>query len=438
MGFLGSIFGKNKKRKVAEVSQKPKKATLELSAVPAWLDSQFSDDMDSEGKRFAELSKELLELVRDFQKNIYNIRSRNFEEGDRTYAAVNMIKDTWTKKALMSLTTYYKEINDEAVSSGKMNFSDFRSIFRSTMRLMNEMNMIPKQRIVLQRYFEQESRKMTDILRSIGEKTEDMRLMIDERSKLKISGTVEKMIAEVETLAGEIPSLEEKRGELEERMKDKKDELSDAESKLDSVGKSPDWKKLDDLNKELEKCVSKKEDIENSMVGKIGDFKRIMKLFAHDSKNLQKSEKKLAESISHSPLKTYLSTDVSLIQGIFKKLLMSIETEDFSLSRKDSGKLDSIKEIVDSGWFAIAMSDYDDVNDRCSGLKEKIGRIKVSIQKKEAERSAEKTKADMSYIRREKDGIETKINEKKHKMASKKKEISDYIMSEIGIEVELL
>lgn len=438
MGFLGSIFGKKKKESGTQVSQKQKKASLELSAVLGWLDSQFGKDMETEGKRFAELSKELLEMTRDFQKNIYNIRSRGFEEGDRTYAAVNMIKDMWTKKALMSLTSYYKEINEEAVSSGKMNFSDFRNLFHSTMKLMNEMNMVPKQRIVLQRYFEKESGKMTDLLRSMGERIEDIRLMMDEKSKLKISSTVERMIGELDNLGSEIPSLEERLDELDERLEEKKKELSDAEGILDSVEKSPEWEELGDLNKELEKCFKKKDDIESRMMGKLGEFKRIMKLFAHDSKSLQKSEKRLAESLSHSPLKTYLSTDVSLVQGLFKKLLMCIDAGDFNLSEKDKGKLHNIKETVDSGWFAIAKSEYDDINEKCASYKERTMKIKVNIQKKDAERTAEKTKSDMRYTRREKEDLEEKLKVRKDEMKSKKKEISDHIMNELGTEVELL
>jgi hypothetical protein len=437
MGFLGSIFGKKKVESASRPAQKMLSAELQVSELPAWLQSKFGQDMEKEGRRFAELSKGLLESVDDFQKNIHSIRNKGFEEGDRTYAAINMIKDMWSKRALMSISSYQREINSGAITSGTMKFSDFKNLFHSTMKLLNETNMIPKQKIVLQRYFEKESRRMADILKSMGEKIEEMRLATDERSSLKALDGVEKMMGDMSTMEGEIPSFEARLNELEKDKERKEKEMTDADSALKYVEKSPEWDNLRDLNDGLEKSEKAIEEVESKVMGKLGDFKRVMKLFAHDSQSLQKTERKLAESLSHSPMKAYISNDVSQIQDIFKKLVLSVETGAYAIPGKESGKIGDIKEIVDSGWLGVVRAEHDEAKENAADYKEKIGKIKVNLQKGEAQRAAEKARVETKNISIEKADLEGKIKERRGSLDSKKKEISDYVKKEFGAEVRL-
>jgi hypothetical protein len=163
-----------------------------------------------------------------------------------------------------------------------------------------------------------------------------------------------------------------------------------------------------------------------------------MKLFAHDSKSLQKSERKLAENLSHSPLKAYISNDVSVVQNLFKNLVLSVETGGYNLPGKEQGKLEKIKEIVDSGWLGVVRSEYDEAKDRCAECKQNIGRIKVNLQKGEAQRASEKARVEMKRMNQERDELGSKIKERTSGLDTKKKEISDYILREFGAEVSLL
>jgi uncharacterized coiled-coil DUF342 family protein len=437
MGFLGSIFGKKKEAEVRS-TWPADRVKLEMSAVLGWMDSEFGHDMDSERKRFGSISKDLLGMTRDFQKSIYSIRGKGFEQGDRTYAAVNMIKDTWAKKALMSLSSYYRDINEEAASSGSMGFRDFRDMFHSTVKLMNEFSMVPKQRVVLSRYFEKESSRMTGMLRSMGDKLKEMRSLVDGKSKLKIYGEIEKKLNDFEELRKEIPSLDEKLNGMKEDLEKKKNELSRAREDLDSLEKSPKWKEMDRLKRKLERCEKKSEEVENGIIGRLGDFKRLMKLYSHDCRQLGKAEKKLAEDISHSPLKAYLSNDASAVHNLFKQLLLNVKTGMFAVPEKDRSKAGRIKDIVDTGWLATIRSEYDEAREECTEYRQKIGKIKVTVETKEAERSAEKTKTDAKYLGQQVAALEEKINFKKSEMKTKKKEIADYIHKELGFEVELI
>jgi len=439
MGFLSSIFGKKQKKHNVNVpvAERHEEVSLKLPALPGWLDSQFSKDMQADRERFAGMVQDIISLVKELQHSIYTMRNIGFEEGDRTYAAVNMIKNTWTKKVLMSISSFHRHVNEKAIVAGKIEFPQFNDMLHATVNLINETSMVPKQKLVLSKYFEKENARIADILRSIAENAEEMRAAVSESSVLKAADTVRVMMQKLDEISAEIPSLSNRLEELDERMNNAKKDLSDAESSINALEKSPEWKDMEGLADELKSCAKKKDAIEKSMMVKLGDFKRIMKLFAHDAKRLQKHEINLAEAFSHSPMKAYLSGDASSVQSLFKRLVTCTEAGDFTVSKKDMEKVRRIKKIVDSGWLAIARAQYDDVNERCVAVRRRLGQIKVGVRKREAEREAERLKAELQQIRREKSHLEERINDAEQRVKEKRDSISGYIMREFGRKVKL-
>lgn len=436
--FLNSLFGK-KKQEPKEKAPAPKvgKQRLETANILEWLNSQLTKEIVKESEMYSAWASELLGLIKDFRKIVENIRQKSFEAGDRTYAAVNMIKDTWSKKALMSLTSFFREIRNERITTDSMDFPALRELYTNTTRLMNDINMIPRQKLVLSRYFEAESKRMSVILKSFGTVTDNIKQAVNGTGTLKSVSKVKGMLNQLDLLAGEVKrtvmSIEEARSGIEK----KKEELARLEEQVDSIGKKPEWKELTALDKRIKNSQERAEEIELEASEKIGSMKRVFKLFAHDAADLGKDERRMFENLSHSPLKTFMATDAGTIERGLEKLEKEIESGGFKLSKKDAGKTGELKGILESGWVSKSITEHDDKKMEAAAAKKERDGINIMIEKRETERMLEKSRAELDMLRREESELERKLKEKRNGIKEKKREIAVFVRKELGKEIEL-
>lgn len=436
--FLNSLFGKNKHAPKEEAPlPKAGKQRLETANVLEWLNSQLAKEIVRERELYSAWATDLLGLVKDFRKIVENIRQKSFEAGDRTYAAVNMIKDTWSKKALLSLTSYFREIRNEKITSGTMDFPALRDLYTNTTRLMNDINMIPRQKLVLSRYFEKESKRMSDILKSFSEVTDNIKQAVNGTGTLKSVSKVKGMLNQLEALAGEVKrtvmSIEEARSGIEK----KEEELESLATQADAIEKRPEWKELTVLDKKIRESRERVEEIELEISERVGSMKRVFKLFAHDAADLGKDERRMFEDLSHSPLKTFMATDAGMMESGLGKLQKEIEDGDFKLSEKDAGKTGDLKEMLESGWVARSMAEHAEKKLEAAAAKSERDGISVMVEKSETERMLEKSRAELEMLRREESELESKLKEKRGGIKEKKREMAAFVRKELGREIEL-
>jgi len=436
--FLYTMFGlKKSAKKAREVPAKKEKKQLEAANILSWLNGQLAKEIELEREKFSSMAGDLLQLVKDLRKTVENIRQKSFEAGDRTYAAVNMIKDTWAKKALMSFSSYNREIRKEKISPEKIDFPVFRDIYHNTVRLMNDISMIPRQKLVLSRYFELESKRMSEILHSLGTLVESMRLAVSGSGTLKGVNRVKNMLDRLGSLGEETARIGKDIENARSAISRKELDIENLSKEISSIEKDPEWKELAQLDKKIKDGMARREEIELEVAAKLGSMKRVFKLFAHDATNLEKEEKKLFEDLSHSPLKTFMSSDARSIENILNKLEQDIESGTFRLSKKDGGKTGELKHILESGWVLLARSEHAKMQLAFAEANKKKDEINVIVLKRESERGLEKNRAELDILRRQESELEKKLKEKSSELLEKKREISGFVQHELGSEVEL-
>lgn len=436
--FLGSVFKKKRVGEEArEVPVKGEKEKLGTSDVLEWLNSQLARDMLSERETFSSISQNLTELLKDLRKNVESVRKKGFESGDRTYAAINMIKDTWAKKAMMSLSAFGREAPIEKVSPERIDFPVFRDLFHSAVRLMDEISMIPKQKMVLKRYFEKESRRMSEILKSTGLAMDEMKARIDAAGTLKSMDKIKRTLSRFAESEKEAHTLRAAIDGTDSDIRDKEKELDALEKRIEIIEKKPEWKELDELGRRAGNRLETRERIESDIAGKLGSMKRVFKIYAHDALELTSEEKKLLLDLSHSPLKTFLSRDAEPVGNLLEKLGQDIENGTFRLSKKDLGKTDELKDALQSDWLSKIKSQHAEAAAEAGEAKKRMDEINVAVEKRGSERMLEKSRVELDMLRRDKSEREKKLAEKRHALEEMKKEISDSIRKELGREVEL-
>ncbi|MBN2330909.1 MAG: hypothetical protein JXC85_03770 [Candidatus Aenigmarchaeota archaeon] len=437
-GFLGSLLGRKKPAHEEGAPASPAgKKRLETANVLEWLNGQLAQEIAQERETYSAWASELLGLIRDFRKIVEGIRQRSFEAGDRTYAAVNMIKDTWSKKALLSLTSFFREIRNERITTESMDFPALRDLYANTTRLMNEINMIPRQRLVLSRYFEPESKRMAEILKSFGTVTDNIKQAVTGTGTLKSVSRVKDMLSQLNALAGEVKRTVMSIEEARSRLREKEEEIKRLEAQFAEVEKRPEWGELTELDKRIKESLERVDEIELRVSERLGSMKRVFKLFAHDAAELDKDERRFFEDLSHSPLKTFMATDAGTVERGLEKLEKGIESGDFRLSKKDEGKTAELHEMLESGWVSKSKAEHDENRLAASAAKHERDGINVMVEKRETERMLEKSRAELDMLHREESELERKLKEKRGGIKDKKREIAAFVRKELGREIEL-
>ena len=433
--FLGGLFKKNKKAEDAPA--KTEKSRIETGETLKWLNAQLGRQIEAERQKFSALSLELQRMIRELHKAVDSLRYKKFEEGDRTYAAINMIKDTWMKKAVMSLNSYGREVDAGRLSQGSIDFPAFRDMYQNTVKLTGEIIMVPKQRLVMSRYFEKENRKISNALQLIASKMEEIRLLINSPGVLKNIDKINQLIGELSSVEKEHEVLDQRLKEITGGIASKENEHEESRGKFSGIEKSSEWKELHWIDSRINDGIGQKEELENEISGKLGSMKRVFKLFAHDAKNLGKDDRRMLEGLSHSPLKTFVSSDAKSIDKIFHMLRKETGDGSFRLSEKDRGKMAPLIGMLDSGWLEKTKSTYEKTLRDIEESKAKKDSISVTVQKMEASRKLEKTGAELEMMKRQKSEAERRLSEKSRELKDKKKEISEFIKKELGSEVEI-
>ena len=434
--FLGSVLGRKKPEQPAPA--KPQTKEIRAGDALSWLESQVSGGLEAERKRFSSISGDLLRLLKDLQRITESIRKRGFEEGDRTYAAINMIKDTWAKKAAMGLSSYWREGWEDKTAQGKVDFPAFREHYHGTVRLMNEITMIPKQKIVLQRYFEDESRQMAAVLKSIGAAMEQMKSSIEAAGAMKSTDKIKAMLDNFAKLEKEEKALKSGVSEKSSGIISKKRDIEALEKKLKMIDEKAEWKEMVELDRKMKDSLERKDDIENEIAERLGSMKRVFKLFAHEARDLKKDEKRILEDMSHSPVKTFLSEDPQSIENILGKMKADIENGSFRLSDKDSGKTHRLDEMLEKGWAPGIRTEHERTLADSDDAKRKRDEIKVVVEKRETERMLEKAEVEAGMLRRDRSELEKRLEERERITKEKKEEISDTIKKDFGKEVRII
>jgi predicted nucleic acid-binding Zn-ribbon protein len=339
----------------------------------------------------------------------------------------------------MSLSSYNRALAKESLSSESIDFPAFRELYHSTVRLLNEITMIPRQKIVLTRYFEKESKNMSGILQSIGELVDKMKAEINGSGALKRLDDVKRMLDDFKGIEDGISSSNKGLEDLDSRIKQKKAELDGLREELAGIEKSPEWGELEGFEKNINGHLKRKDEIESEMSGELGALKRVFKLYSHDADGLGlgKEARKLVMDLSKSPLKTFLSSDAGALRDVLKRMKDDIGRGNFRLSEKDGGKASHIDSLLGSDRIVKARDEHRDVLAGLEELRKRKGGIKVAAEKGEHGRLLERTETELAVLEREKADIEAGLREKQSQLDDKRKAISDYIRKEFGRAVEL-
>ena len=435
-GGFGTFFSRGKQG--SGVAAKAGGSSISAGEAAAWMEERFSTAMREERARFSSMASGLIGSLKELERSVKRIHGGSFESGDRTYAAVNMIKETWAKKALMGFASYWKEVDERTLSAAAMDFPAFSALLKSTSRLMSDVWMIPRQKMVLDRYFEKESRGMAEMLKAAAASMGEMRTAADAPGKLKQADQLRSMAAAIEGLSAEEKALGGRLAALDRDIALKQKGMDGIRSSLDSIQMRKEWAEMKAADDSIREAEGKREALEREIDERLGGMKRVFKMFAHDSARLGGGERQLAESLAHSPLKAFMSAGPEKVEGLLGKLAAELESGGFRLSGKDAGKAGRARELLSSGWASAAWKGHELAVAEADALRKRREEFKISLEKGEAERSLEKAQLELGLMLKEKESLGSRLSAGRGRTREMKRQMEDLIAGSLGEKVEIL
>jgi len=222
------------------------------------------------------------------------------------------------------------------------------------------------------------------------------------------------------------PKIEKEIKNLEDALDFQNQKMKKARKELDEFGKNKEMIKLKEMEREKEELQSKKSKVEERIVEEILRFEKAFKKIYHGNKSK-------VNDYMESPLETLMEQDgLKKFKEIISSVKNSIQKNEFDLSEKVRDKTILEIERVESGVLDWILKEHKDLTDKISDLSKKIEKNKAVAEREAIEKDYDVWKQAVSItekkimdLRREAEGIRSKIDSERELLERKLKIFSD-------------
>ena len=407
MGIFG-IFS----RKRAVPDDRPvekEKAHVKTTDVVSWLGSETSSERSMLEGRAEKLCEALVSDAEGLMQALRRLGEDKFDPHDKTYAVVNMSKDTFVKKSVSGLRIVRMPES--------MDYASLQSFLEKSGRAIFEIKgATPKQAFLISNYFKQSA---SGIVESI-KKSEASAAALS--AFLSGDGTMLKKIDDAKKSAyamlGAMSASEKSAAELadaESSLASAEASLSSAKGDLDGFLRSEEWSVYRDSAKRIEELENAMKSKESSANGILSALRKPMKKLSHEKGTAELPENPFIENVVSG---AGISGFVAMIEEAAKSGDVELKPAEAENIEALKGSYENIEELRKA--YAAACSERDSIR---SSLRVIVLEKRKSLESRilELEGSAESGRKMMEALRNE---------------AGRKKEESEGKIREAGIALQ--
>jgi len=227
-----------------EVVEPQKEISIELSTLKQWSDKEFGSDQEQALATIKSLHSDIMSSYEDIRRDLKSLEEASFEEDDKRYTAANMVKNTFVNKTNNILKTE---------TGVELKYSTLKSFYLNSIKNIRELTTLsPKQMVLLTSYFNDQTRKITESVKSTEAKLNKLKDFLDSKGKVVwLKESIEKESQEQKEAIDNYMSLgnniEKKKEEIERTDADVKKNSENLKNLL----KDPAWKEFEKLDKEI-------------------------------------------------------------------------------------------------------------------------------------------------------------------------------------------
>ncbi len=415
MGILG-IFSR-KKREPETAMQTDAPGRMHYADVPAWLDSALSARLDSVSRKASDACAGVMAKKESLKARIETLGRQSFDPQDKTYAKVNMAKNTFVNKALSGLNGIARPREDSdydglcGLRDGALSALD--SIKKAT----------PKQAVLISNYFKKQSSEMVAGIKELESSVAVLSQLIDGDAKLL------KSVKEAKDNAARLAELE-----VERRVDDINlskasvseyaigNRISAKQKELDALLDSDEWKAYAESLGRLAELEARMKSAEQDANNRLSVLRRPMKKLSHDRRTT---------GMPGNPFREIVLAGGSI--GSIVRTLMDAEAAgEIALKPSEREKIIAL----DDAGIAGLKESYMKSADEHEMLKASINAA-LPEKKKSVEAEIAGLKSDGMRARREVEFIEEKVRRNNEKKQRQLEETRRAVQEAVGKDVNI-
>jgi hypothetical protein len=392
MGFFDFLKKPKEEEAKPVVDEKP--VEVGIDSLEKKISEHVSGTLSREKGRAKDLYGKIRQDFREIRRVNTELSRKKFEEGERMYSAVNMIKNNYVNRT-------FGLLGGVPVIDGT-GHEELGNFLSKTTKVLDGMRKVPpKQAILLSKYFKKEASEIVKILKRIEDSLEEMKGLLADGKTIPLVSKINSRVETIRAIVRKFRDLEQQEKILEEKAEKARKERKGKEEELGKLLKSEGYKRLVSSGKKAREMREEREAIENEIREEFSSLKRPLKKYEHILRNdrLIPREKRISlERLIHSPTKAVLDEGgESVLSEMTSRISESIERKEISLKESEEKRFREFSERVSEG--------------RISEIRKSHGELSRKIEESEKQKDRESVLGDRERIRREIENLEHEISE---------------------------
>lgn len=257
-------------KRVKEIPETIGELELELSRLTDWSQREFKSDIDTSLSKIRNLYEDIVSSFDNIRNSLKKLEEATFEEGNKTYAAANMIKNTFVNKTNNILK------HDANID---INYDDLKKFYLNSIKTIRELtNISPKQKILLTSYFTGQTKEIIDSVKATETKLNKLNEFLDNKGKViwvsqKIKKDSEKQEQAINKYVEYNSKIESKRKEIDSLEK----ESNNGSERLENLIQDKRWAEIAKLEKDVYYIENKLRETKNEIDNVINNINKPLK-----------------------------------------------------------------------------------------------------------------------------------------------------------------
>ncbi len=358
MGFF-DFLKKPKEEEKAKPAGREKPVEVEMGSLEKRINEHISDRLSRDQEKAKDLYAKIKSDFREIKRMNSELSKKKFEEGERLYSAVNMIKNNYVNRV-------YGLLGGVPLVRGT-DFEELENFCSKTNNILDKMrNTPPKQAILLSKYFKKEAAQIVKILKNIENELGEMKSLISNGSPLSFVSSITSQAGMIMDMKKKFAHLEREESMLREKKGKTEAERKKKEAELKKLLESERYRELVEGRKKMGELMKEKERLENEIREEFSSIKRPLKKYEHvlGRASLPREQRIAFEKLIHSPVKAVLSErGEDILREVVSRTGEAVKNKEISLKESELKKFTEFTEKVKSGRIAELKKKYREIRE---------------------------------------------------------------------------
>lgn len=429
MGFFDFLKKPREEEIPKPVVVDAKPIEVQIDSLEKRINELVSDILSREQDRARDLYAKIKSDFREIKRMGRELEEKKFEESDRMYSAVNMIKSNYVNRTfgLLGGVPIVQEMSHE----------ELENFHSKTSKVLDNMKKVPpKQAILLSKYFKKEASQIVKILKNVEDSLKEMKGLLSDGKTISLISKINSQVNIITDMGKKFRDLEQQEKILGEKIKEAKSEKERRQGDLKKLLKSEDYRELVDSRERAKGMKQEKDDLANEIREEISSIRRPLKKYEHILRNdasIPREKRISFEKLIHSPVKTILREGgESVLNEVISRVEEAMEKGMISLKESEMKKFREFSERAKGGRISELKKRHGELKGRIEEGEKRKDRADVFSEREKIKREIEQFDHEVSEYERNLENISKGKKSTRSEITEEKEGLEKMIEREIG------